>query len=390
MIAIVGAGVAGLALGCALSLRGLPVTVFERAAKLTDIGAGLQISPNGWKVLAALGVSDDLQRLAFEPPEIELRLGGSGHKVWRLPMGASARSRWGAPYALVHRADLIDVLGKRLADLAPGALRLNAQVLGSSADGVCLPSETVEADWIIGADGLRSTVRAGLLGEDKPRFTGNIAWRAVLPAEILGEDAPPANVTVWAGRGRHAVTTRVRAGTLVNFVGMVETPEPVEEDWETARPVEDARQDFEAFAPPIRRFLAELDEIKCWPLYDRAPLSTWSGGKAILMGDAAHPMLPSLAQGAVQALEDAWTLAALLAQKTGDAGGRFFEERVQRTARIQRMSVQNASMFHKAGPLMTPVYYGGMAAVTGLFPGVILSRQDWIYGHDVVEKYPLS
>jgi salicylate hydroxylase len=385
-VLVAGGGIAGLAAACAVALRGCDVEVYERAPALTEIGAGLQISPNGWRVLEALGVTDHLASKLFEPEAIELRMGRSGRRVWSLPMGQAARDRWRAPYVLVHRADLVEALATRLNELSPGALRLNVGIAGYKGNALLFddgPSK--KADVIIGADGLHSIIREHMLGPEKPTFTGNVAWRAVVPLDALGRDAPPEAVTVWAGNGRHAVTTRIRAGDMVNFVGMVETPEPGPEGWRITGTAEDAMRDFHDWARPIRRVIEEAQVLHRWALFARAPLPRWNDGSVILIGDAAHPMLPSFAQGAVQALEDAWVLAGLLVQEQdpATAGATFYQNRIQHVSRVQAMSQQNARMFHKAGGMRGLVYYGGMAAVTGVAPSIIRARQDWVYAQDV-------
>lgn len=390
-IAVVGGGVSGLAVACALCLRGQAVQVFEQASEISEIGAGLQISPNGWKVLEALGVSEALWPFVFEPPKISMRMGRSGRKVWSLPMGQAARARWGAPYVLVHRADLVAVLLNRLRSLAPDAVQTGAVVSGYDKglrfeDGGHHPAKLV-----IGADGLHSAIRTQMLGPERPRYTGNLAWRALVPVAALGSDAPPENVTIWAGAKRHAVTTRVRAGGVINFVGMVETPEPGPEDWRGEGRVEEVLPLFDDWARPIRRIIETAEVLNRWALFARDPLPRWSDDQAILIGDAAHPMLPSLAQGAVQGLEDAWVLAAMLAESEDWAavGKAFHAKRIERVSRIQKTAAENARMFHRAGPVMTPIYYGGMAVVTRVRPQVMLNRQDWVYAQDVVAQYPL-
>lgn len=390
-VAIVGAGVSGLAVACAMALRGHQVQVFEKAPEITEIGAGLQISPNGWKVLQALGVTNALTPAVFEPPEIALRLGRADRPVWSLPMGSAARERWGAPYVLVHRADLVGALLKRLLDLAPDAVVTDATVAGYGTRLVLQDGQTVATRLIIGADGLHSAIRSRMLGPEKPRYTGNLAWRALVPSESLGAEMPPANVTIWAGRGRHAVTTRVKAGKVVNFVGMVETPEPGPEDWRGVGQVKEVLPLFADWAAPIRKIIESAKVLNKWALFERKPLTRWSDDRAILIGDAAHPMLPSLAQGAVQGLEDAWVLAALWSQQqdVAQVGQALYAERISRTARIQKTAAENAKMFHRASPVIGPIYYGGMAAVTRMAPRVMLNRQDWVYSHDVVARYPL-
>ncbi len=362
---------------------------------MEDIGAGLQISSNGWKVLQALGVTDGLEPLLFEPPTIDMKIGRSERDVWSLPMARVSRHRWKAPYVHVHRADLANVLAQRLEILAPGALRMNIKFSRYNIENKTTffhfdDGSTETSDILIGADGLHSVIRAQMLGNDAPKYTGNMAWRATVPVDRLGDDVPPANTTVWVGKGRHAVTTRLHAGQTVNFVGMIERPEPSREGWRIKGQASDALRDFHDFCRPITKIIETATELNRWALFSRDPLPTWSDRAVIILGDAAHAMLPSMAQGAVQALEDAWTLAALLAQHSPErAGQMFYQTRIERTSRIQRDSAANARMFHRAGILGTPVYYGGMAVATRLAPELLLRRQAWVYEHDVVSDWPL-
>ncbi|MEO0634037.1 MAG: FAD-dependent monooxygenase, partial [Pseudomonadota bacterium] len=251
-----GGGVGGLAAGIALALRGHDVQVLEQAPELTEVGAGLQISPNGWRVLEALGVTDLLAPAVFAPEAIEMRVGRTGARVFRLPLREVAQARWGGSYVHVHRADLVDALGARLAQVAPGALQTGETITGYSqtGDGVAVQladSEARHADLLVGADGIHSGIRAQMLGPDQPRYTGNVAWRAVVPVDALGDHVPPPTACVWVGHRRHAVTTRVRGGAMANFVGMIETPEPAPEGWRTTGTAADALRDFAGWDPTI-------------------------------------------------------------------------------------------------------------------------------------------
>ncbi|NRB04821.1 MAG: FAD-dependent monooxygenase, partial [Rhodobacteraceae bacterium] len=231
--AIVGAGIGGLSAAIALALRGWEVAVYEQAPALTEVGAGVQIAPNGMRVLDALGVTPGMAQTLFEPEAIEMRVGRSGRRVFRLPMRSEAQARWGARYIHIHRADLIAALEARLNALAPGCITLGATVEGytsASPARLRVNGAEVAADLIVGADGLHSVFRQQMLGPEQPRYTGNLAWRAVVPTEALSSPPPP-TACVWVGQGCHAVTTRLRAGSMVNFVGVVETPAPSEESW---------------------------------------------------------------------------------------------------------------------------------------------------------------
>ncbi|MEM6760170.1 MAG: FAD-dependent monooxygenase [Pseudomonadota bacterium] len=384
-----GGGVGGLAAGIALALRGHDVHVLEQAPALTEIGAGLQISPNGWRVLAALGVAELLEPVIFAPEAIEMRVGQSGARIFRLPLRETAQARWGAPYVHVHRADLVAALLARLDAVAPGALKTGHSLTGfrhveGGVEVVLADADSLRADLLVGADGIHSAIRAQLLGPDQPRYTGNVAWRAVVPLSVLGDVAPPPTACVWVGHGRHAVTTRVRGGEMANFVGMVETPAPAPEGWRTKGSAADALHEFAGWDPTITAVIEKAEVLNRWALFDRAPLPRWSEGRVTLLGDAAHPMMPSLAQGAVQALEDAWVLAASLdAAETVEAGLQAYAaRRLPRTARVQRVSAANARLFHKASTLGRWAFYGPMALAARLAPDLLHRRQDWVYGYD--------
>ncbi|MEM6373665.1 MAG: FAD-dependent monooxygenase [Pseudomonadota bacterium] len=387
---IVGGGVGGLSSAIALALRGWDVRVFEQAPGLREIGAGLQISPNGWRVLEALGVAAQVSARAFEPEAIEMRVGRGGAQVFRLPLRGYAQSRWGAPYMHVHRADLVEALVARLNALQEDAVHTGHQVARyaqspHAAELVMQDGSRHEGDIVIGADGLHSVIRTQMLGPDRPRYTGNIAWRAVVPIDRLGGHAPPKTACVWVGHKRHAVTTRLRAGRLANFVGMVETEEPAPESWRAEGERADAQTAFDGWAPQIAEVIEKADVLHRWALFDRAPLPRWHDGRVGLVGDAAHPMLPSMAQGAVQALEDAWTLADTLElHADADAAfSAFFTARIARTSRVQQGSAANARLFHHASRLGRWAFYAPMGIAARLAPNAFHARQDWVYGHDV-------
>lgn len=386
-IAIIGAGIGGLSAGIALRQRGWSVTIFEQAQALTQIGAGLQISPNGARVLEALGVMDDLRPDIFEPRSIDMRWGTSGKPIFELPMRDYAKTRWGAGYYHIHRADLVDALAARFEHLG-GTLVLDTPVSGFSESHTSVRLETPEPqefDLLIGADGLKSMVRAKAFDDLPTRFTGQIAWRCTVPVSDLGGPVPPESACVWVGDKRHAVTTRVKGGEMVNFVGMVEKNLPADEAWDLVGSKKTALSDFKEFSPVITGILDRAETINIWPLYDRPVLETWHSKRVVLLGDAAHPMLPSMAQGAVQALEDAWVLATCLDQLGLSSGLKaYVKQRKTRTAKIQRMSAKNANLFHQNNGLKGAVLYRGISVVARLAPGLLQARQDWVYGHDVV------
>lgn len=384
---IAGGGIGGTAAALALALQGWSVRVFEQAAKLEEVGAGVQIGPNGIKVLEALGAMAALEPFVFEPDYIEMRDGPSGRQIFRLPMKGYAEARWGARYLQVHRADLLKALSARLADVAGDIVTLGARAKGyrTTAQGavLILEDETEHsADLLIAADGVRSVLRDQMFGADL-RFSGNVAWRAIVPTEPLKAPPPPSGC-VWAGPGKHAVTTCLRKGSLTNFVGIVEESEWREEGWSVPGRREDALAHFADWHPLLEDILDNATVLHRWALCERPALKTWSDGHVVLMGDAAHPMLPSMAQGAVQAIEDAWRLSAeLLNHDTIPSALRGFETlRVPRATKVQKRSAFNLQLFHRTGASRV-VSQAGLKGVGFLAPGLLHRQQDWIYGHDV-------
>lgn len=381
---IAGGGVGGLAAALALRLRGWEVAVFERAAEIGEVGAGLQISANGYRALAALGVAERVRAEGFIPEATIMREGRSGRPLVRIPMGAAGEARWGAPYVQAHRGDLIEALRAALERAAPGAIRTGLAARGYQARerGAALLLEnggTEEADLVIGADGLRSTIREAMLGREAPRFSGHVAWRATVPTERLGGLALDPAATIWAGRGRHAVTYPLRGGALVNFVGVVAERGWRGEGWREPGDPAALGAAYKGWAPPLAALIERIETPFRWALFDRPPLPRWSDGAVALLGDACHPMSPSLAQGACQALEDAVTLAARLEgeEKIPAALDAHYRSRIARVSRIQKEARANLRRFH--GGLAGAAAVGLAGAVA---PAWFASRLDWLYAPD--------
>ncbi len=394
-IIVAGGGIGGLTVAlCALRF-GHEVTVIEQASELTDIGAGLQLSPNAMKVFEALDIGEKVAAAGFLPEAIELRMGTSGQRLIRMPLGPAARKRWGAPYIHIHRADLIAVLQQVLHERSPNTVVLGEFVTGytqtlSSISAKLENSQPIQGDVLIGADGLHSRVRAKLADPGAPRFTGNVAWRAVVPISQLGAQAPLPVASAWLGRGRHAVTYLLRGGKLANFVGVVERADWTGESWTDAGDKSAALSDFADWHPTITKIIETADQIYQWALYDRAPLTRWTDGRAALLGDAAHPMLPFMAQGAAMAIEDAWALVACLqpGRSVPEALTAYQDLRLSRTTKVCEAARKNADTFHRrtlGGQLATygPIWFAGRT-----MPNLGLSRHDWVYAYDITEKTP--
>src|SRR5262245_1532011 len=344
-IAIIGAGIGGLALAALLSRHAIKVRIYEQATAFERIGAGIQMSPNAMQVLRALGLEPALRQLAFEPPAWTHRVWDTGEHLADLTFGAEAERRYGAPYLLMHRGDLhaailsavpLDVIqfDKKLVDLA----RRGDGVELRFADG-----SRASADGVVGADGVHSKVREILLGPERPIFTGRVAHRTVFPAALLGNFAVD-TCTKWWGPDRHIVGYPVNPRRAESyFVTSVPDPHWDVESWSQRGEMTEVIEALTGFHADVQRLLAACPQVHKWALFERDPLPRWSEGAIVLLGDACHPMTPYMAQGAANALEDAAVLSRCL-QAAADpaiAFKRYEFTRLERTARIQLTSRQN-------------------------------------------------
>lgn len=354
-IAIIGAGIGGLAAAIALVRRGFDVQVFEQARELAEIGAGVQISPNGVRVLSALGLMTDIEAIASEPAGKFVRLWSTGQE-WKLfDLGSLSRERYGFPYLTMHRGDLHQVLVKGLRALRPDAIRLGTRItdIRQEGDAVRLfaaDQEVSIADFVVGADGVHSQVRQRLFGDDQPRFSGIIAWRGVIEAHKLPAHLRKPFGYNWVGPGKHVIHYPVRSGKLVNLVAAVEQTQGWEvESWSQKGTTEDFLRDFSGWHEDVHHLIRAVDVPYKWALMVRDPMAAWTKGRVTLLGDACHPTLPFMAQGAVMALEDGFLLARALHENGGDVarGTAAYEAaRVQRTAKIVQGANENATRFH--------------------------------------------
>lgn len=373
-ITVVGGGIAGLASATALAQRGANVTVLEQADELGEVGAGLQISPNGVAVLEALGLCEAAAKVANAPDAVVLRDMASGREVACLPMGATAENRWGRPFWQFHRADLLNVL-------AEGARSAGVSLqLGANVSSV----KYIAADLVIAADGVRSTIRTEVFAGQSVQFTGQVAWRGIISAS----DVSVANAaTVYMGTGRHLVTYPMRGGSVVNFVAVEERSDWAEEGWNVPDSADNLRRAFSGAGRDVQAILEAVDETFLWGLFNHPYLPQWTQGNVVLIGDACHPMLPFLAQGAVMALEDAWVLAREL-DKSGITEGATAYERIckPRATRVQKVAASNATAYHlRSGPVRG-VAHLGLSAISALAPSALLRKFDWLYGGDVTRE----
>jgi salicylate hydroxylase len=388
-IIVIGAGVGGLAAATALAQRQARVRLYERSMALKEVGAGIQIGPNGVAVLEALGLRDAAEEHASLPQAIELRDYRSERRVARLALGGDCVSRYGRPYWHFHRADLLKVL-------ADGAREAGVDIhLGETVEAVEVKSgqcsirlasgEEKEALCVVAADGLRSKTRSAHFSGRAPRFTGHVAWRGLVRAADLPEGCLPAVARVFMGPRRHLVTYPLRGGSLQNFIAVEERTGWATEGWTELDDPANLRAAFRDFGPQVRTLLEAVERTFLWGLFDHPPLDSWARGHLVLTGDACHPTLPFLAQGAAMALEDAWVLAAELDVAHAPAKGlkAYEARRKPRTSQIQRASVRNGQIYHLQ-PGVRQLAHLGIAAASSLLPGALIGRLDWLYGADVV------
>jgi len=354
-ILIAGAGLGGLAAASCLMKAGHRVEVYEQAPQLGEIGAGIQVSANAMHVLRDLGLEPDIRRVGVHPGAYVFRLHDTGEEIQRFSLSEEHERLHGAPYTQMHRADFHELLVQRARAFDPDVVRLNRRVRGyeENADGVTLHFEdggSAQGDMLVGADGLKSVVRAQMIGPTPATYTGDVAWRLIVPTDRLPENFVERVMSVFMGPGGHVVCYFLRGGALLNFVGIVETNDVSEESWTVKLPWEKLKTHFAGWHPVIQTIIDAADRDECyqWSLFARPPIHTWSTGRVTLMGDAAHPTLPYLAQGAVMAVEDGAVLTRALAMEDDIAGAlKLYERnRVDRTARIVNQSTANRELFH--------------------------------------------
>jgi len=354
-IIIAGAGLGGLAAASCLMKAGHEVEVYEQAPKLGEIGAGIQISANAQHVLRDLGLGPAIDAVGVRPGAYVFRLHDTGEVIQEFPLAEQHERVNGAPYTQMHRADFHQILVDKACEFRPDVIRLNKRVRGyvENEDSVELHFEdgtVARGDILIGADGLKSVVRAQMFGAAPAVYTGDGAWRLVVPIENLPKDILPPVMSVFMGPGGHVVCYYLRSGKLLNFVGLVETDEISEESWTMRFPWERLKADYVGWHPVIQTIIdcANRDECYRWSLHRREPTMNWSTKRVTLLGDSAHPTLPYLAQGAVMSIEDGavFTRALAMSDDIAEALQIYQRNRIDRTARIVRQSTENRALFH--------------------------------------------
>jgi salicylate hydroxylase len=385
-VSVVGGGLGGLTAALALLQRGFDVTVFEQAEVLGEVGAGVQLAPNAMRVLMALGLEEEVLRIAFQPEAHVVRNWDTGRATAVTPMKSAYHQQYGAGYYTFHRADLHAVLVKAL---PPGRVRLNARcVSASNVAGAALlkfaDGSEHRSDVVVGADGIHSVVRESLFGPQAPRFTGVVCWRGLVPANAIPAGTVSKDMTAWFGPHSTIVTYYVRGGELVNFAAFFEQ-DWRQESWRIEGDKQEVLDTYRAWHPHINELVNKADRLYKWAVFDRDPLPQWTRGRITLLGDSAHPMLPYLAQGACMAVEDGYELAAALARHDSaeQALAAYESERRPRTARVQLASRARARVNHLESRFSRLRRDLGYAVRKLLNPGKHTYGVEWIYGHDV-------
>lgn len=389
-IIIAGGGIAGMATALALLQRGYDVELFEQAHELKEVGAGVQISPNGCRALDALGVFDAVRRESVDPERKEFRLWNTGKSWLMFDLGGGAVSTYGYPYLTVYRPDLLAALIDGVKALKPDAIHLGKRVAGfeQDADSVTLRLEDGSEHKgvaLIGCDGVRSVIRNQLWGESNPRYSGMVAWRGVIPMELLPERLRTRNGYTWIGPGGHAVSYPLRRGTLMNFVGTIERKDWVGESWSLQGDAQECKRDFAGWHEDLHAMIDSAPTLFKWALMVREPMPKWTSGRITLAGDAAHPTLPFLAQGAVHSIEDAVVLGRCFEKYMPDIPTvlqKYEDARIERTSRMVRGATANTDRFHSAELATEEGAEAYLKREWSREP--IKERYDWLYRYDVL------
>ncbi len=387
-LSVIGGGIGGLTTALALLQRGLDVTVYEQAPVLREVGAGVQIGSNGTRVLYALGLEHALRAVQVLPPRRQLRHWRSGETWDWLTLGSASVERFGTPHILMHRNDLHGILVEAVRKLKPDAIRLGmrCEAVAQSAGAATArfaSGEEVATTAIIGADGIHSRLRQCLFGEAKPEFTGAVAWRGLIAMDRLPPHLAQLLTTNWLGPHGHVLHYPVRRGELMNFISIVERDDWQVESWIVEGTRDELAGDFRDWHSDVHTFIDAIEVPYKWALLARGPMPRWSNGRITLLGDACHPTLPFLGQGAVMAIEDAYVVAACLAKHAGDperAFARYEDIRKERTSSVVRKSHENRR--HVFSPALADS--GALAAEVARYWREQHARErlDWLYRYD--------
>lgn len=389
-VAIIGGGIGGAALARSLGLLGIDYHMFERAPAFGEVGAGVQMTPNAVKVLESLGLGQDLAATGFLPEAMVGWNWQSGEELFHTPLREVCPRVFGADFYHVHRADLHAMLAK---DIAPERVTFGLACTGLRQEAgrtiACFDDGSeYAADLVVGADGVRSSVRAALWGQEPASYTGHMCWRALVPVEQHPLPFVTPTSSFWMGPNSHVVTYYVKGGAMVNIVAVHESANWVEESWTAKSDPQELLDAYAGWHDDLVRLFERTnpEQIYKWGLFDRDPMPRWSRGNATLLGDAAHPMLPFLSQGAAMAIEDAYVLAQALAHFGAgelDAALTAYEtERRPRTARVQLEARERGRTYHLSSPEELRARDLAFKREQALNPNAVGIKAEWVYQYD--------
>jgi len=385
-VVVVGGGIGGLAAALALARKGLRVQLLEQADAFSEVGAGIQLGPNVFRMFEVLGLTEAVSQFAVFPENLIMLDAISGDEVTRIPLGAGFRAKFTYPYALIYRPDLLNVLLEACRKVDLIQLDTAQKVVGvdEQSDGVTVRTQggrSYAGSALIGADGLWSTIRQIVVGDGKPQVAGHVTYRAVLPTTEVPEPLRRWSMTFWAGEKVHLVIYPLRGGELYNLVAVFHSNR-YEEGWDSFGDPTELNERFAKTCEPVRTLLGKIESWRMWVLCDRPPIKQWSRGRITLLGDAAHPMLQYLAQGACMAIEDAVCLANTIEDMHGDFAAAFQayqQARYLRTGRVQIMARVYGEFYHASG-VARELRNMMLGART---PEQSYEAMEWLYGEDM-------
>lgn len=385
-IGIIGGGIGGASAAHALLRKGFDVSIFEQAPAFGEIGAGVQVTPNAVKAIMGLGLYDELKREAFYPLAVRGRHWETGSDSFRIDLGEEFREHYSAPFIHIHRADLLNIF---VARLPPEICHFGKKCVGvaqteGGARADFQDGSSFEADLILGADGVRSVVRASVFGAGDLRWTGHQCYRALVHTGGVVDYVAPES-SFWMGPNAHVVTYYVKGGTAVNIVAVTDAGEWVAESWSTKASRDEMLADFQGWHPNLQKLFSNVGDVYNWGLFDRDPMETWSKGAVTLLGDACHPMLPFLSQGAAMAIEDAYVLGEALAMSRSDLGAAlnaYERERLPRTARVQLEARERGRTYHLPTEEEMAARDAEYARRAKEDPRTTGINTDWVYDYD--------
>ena len=387
-VVIIGGGIGGLTAALALLRRGIDVQIYEQSDQLKEVGAGIQISSNGSRVLYALGLESALTQVEVRPEARELRHWSTGETWNWFDLGDKNVARFGTPHLMFHRSDLHGLLADAVRSLKPDAITLSRKCVAvSSADSFAQAKfedgSVVQAPYVIGADGIHSTVRVCLFGPSKPVFTNCIAWRGLIPMERLPSHLARMVGTNWLGPRGNVLHYPVRRGELMNFVSMSERSDWQVESWSMIGDKQELRRDFAGWHADVQLMIDKIDTPFKWAMMIREPMETWSNGRITLLGDACHPTLPFLGQGGVMSIEDGYVLAACLDRYFGEPSAvfsRYEDIRKDRTSMVVRKASENKNSAFE--PRLADKQLVAVQVAREWQQVRLRERMDWLYNYD--------